>query len=441
MFYQMEYMKPIKLTIHSNEDEMRKLSSGKKAYVSSTCTYSRNIERLKEGKNGCDGPLDTDYNVHTNLEMNPWWCIDLEKKSDISEIRIFNRTVCRERFSLFSISASNDSIEWETIYTKLDNKLVGDDDGKPFVIKIENSSFRYVKIVLHGLNVLNFRRIEIFGNDKKYYGVVFSVLHNEGINVINNIIKNFSLFMQKEDLLIINTTQNINTSIYDKNENIIIFNGEKRHASGGSILNGHLESIEYILSNGMDFKYFTSLASNCIMFRGFLVKEVIRKLKDFNPFPINFSENYFGVFSIKEPPANWLLDINKNYEKESNILREIFGIEYLIKSQIEGLFAEKRAWLEVLKFKDKINIFSKNSPTFSSIPLEELLPHSIMFQKGFNYAICCYVRWENFRVNCDPNELFDIAKKLPPYINSFKWFDRDNENGFEEVSSVIFLQK
>lgn len=82
----------------------------KPAKQSSTLDYKSLAYRAVDGNT--NGNWNTPSVIHTNLEHNAWWEVDLLDQYDITEIKLFNRTdAYRNRLSNFTISISDQPME------------------------------------------------------------------------------------------------------------------------------------------------------------------------------------------------------------------------------------------------------------------------------------------------------------------------------------------
>lgn len=118
----------------------------------------------EDAKLGNDGQIGRTYGFHTAFETDPWWQVDLQAPHYIHEVVIYNRLDVPERCVNLSISLSSDQHDWQLAAVKLDNKLFGGADGRPFSQHFPNAPCaRYVRITLIGENYLHLDEIEVFG--------------------------------------------------------------------------------------------------------------------------------------------------------------------------------------------------------------------------------------------------------------------------------------
>jgi hypothetical protein len=105
---------------------------------------------------------------HTNIELDPWWQIDLGEPRQVRQIRLFNRIdVVRDRLRNVIIRGSLDGRTWFTLLEKRDNKPFGGVDGRPFIWSppasgADDCVSRFIRIYGVGESLLDFDQIEIY---------------------------------------------------------------------------------------------------------------------------------------------------------------------------------------------------------------------------------------------------------------------------------------
>jgi len=143
------------------------LALGRPATQSSICGWSAARSPAEDAAFLVEGIIDRkdrEYANHTAEELFPWWQVDLGEVRTIDAVRLFNRRTCANRFSRFSILASEDGAGWTPIY-KHDGRLVlgAGDDGATITIDSPNMA-RYVRIRLDGFAFLHLRAVQVFGH-------------------------------------------------------------------------------------------------------------------------------------------------------------------------------------------------------------------------------------------------------------------------------------
>jgi hypothetical protein len=115
-------------------------------------------------ENGANGAVilsGRDFGIHTELEQNPWWMIDLGEVLKVDLIRIGNRDGARERaFGLF-VEVSDDEQSWVNIHENM-GWYFGALGDRPLCIRPGKDHFRYLRIGLRGKQYLHLQSVEIF---------------------------------------------------------------------------------------------------------------------------------------------------------------------------------------------------------------------------------------------------------------------------------------
>jgi F5/8 type C domain len=140
------------------------LALNRPATQSSVSEWSRKSTPCEDAGGANNGVIDGEYGFHTDLELNPWWQVDLEFPCELSQIKLYNRAVAAERLSRFSIYISLDGMNWSCVFQKIDDAVWGDQTLEPFTAIFDSKpTARFVRIVLDGFNTLHFCECEILG--------------------------------------------------------------------------------------------------------------------------------------------------------------------------------------------------------------------------------------------------------------------------------------
>lgn len=132
-------------------------------------TYSANLAAT--AAKAVDGNTGGDYGAgqiaHTNLENQPWWQVDLGAISDISDVRIWNRTDrLGERLKNFYVLVSNDFMGDPSLNKTIDQAgvaaiPVAGPVGESITVGV-NRPGRYLRIQLAGQDYLQLAEVEVF---------------------------------------------------------------------------------------------------------------------------------------------------------------------------------------------------------------------------------------------------------------------------------------
>jgi len=146
------------------------LAIGKKATQSSVAEMQGAILPDVAALGAIDGNINKDYGFQTKTENNPWWRCDLGCLSHIRLINIFNRHSTRDvmhRLFPFQILASNDDVEFRSVYASGSRPYVGCGDyhSPPIqVIFAVPIIAQFIKIMVMAENRrLHLAQVEIYG--------------------------------------------------------------------------------------------------------------------------------------------------------------------------------------------------------------------------------------------------------------------------------------
>lgn len=108
-----------------------------------------------------DTLLDSKDHIHTGVEHNPWWQIDLGGIATIKEIHIHSaQNDTMERFRDFALSVSIDGNVWVELVEKCDGSPV----HECYVWNGPGSAWaQYVRVTLLGLGYLYLSHVDVFG--------------------------------------------------------------------------------------------------------------------------------------------------------------------------------------------------------------------------------------------------------------------------------------
>jgi len=118
-----------------------------------------------------DGHITGHGKFHTLSENNPWWMVDLDEVSELTEIRIYNRILPKRPENAIAARAARLKIEGgksidalEEFFRKEDNIPFGGVDGKPLIVKLGGPrSARFIRITLLSKNPMHFDQVEVYG--------------------------------------------------------------------------------------------------------------------------------------------------------------------------------------------------------------------------------------------------------------------------------------
>lgn len=113
------------------------------------------------------GNITAGFSFHTRVEDRPWWRLDLETTSLVSEIRLFNRLsseILARRAYALEILLSNDGETWDVVFSKDDNTYFGGVDGRPLICSLSPPvAARWVQVQLKTRDYLHLAQVQVFG--------------------------------------------------------------------------------------------------------------------------------------------------------------------------------------------------------------------------------------------------------------------------------------
>lgn len=137
------------------------ISEGCHCLQSSTSEWSRGTDRESDAAGVVNSPADGQHKNHTDFEECPWWQIDLGQVEHVSEIRIFHRLAREHELKNYTISGSDNGLEWRMI-AQNKNTSFGGIDGHPLLLKDLDQRYRYIRFQLDEPGYLHFDRIEVY---------------------------------------------------------------------------------------------------------------------------------------------------------------------------------------------------------------------------------------------------------------------------------------
>jgi len=131
---------------------------------SSTYFYKWNASSDLANDGNTDGKYMGHSVMHTRNNNHAWWQVDLEKRSAIKKIVLWNRTdpKMEKRLTNFSVYVidKDKKVVFENIFCQNNNIF----SPAMEIVLPENTSGRYVKVMLNGQNYLHLAEVEVFGN-------------------------------------------------------------------------------------------------------------------------------------------------------------------------------------------------------------------------------------------------------------------------------------
>lgn len=111
--------------------------------------------------NAVSGIHTGEYSFHTCNEENAWWFIDLEKIYPIAKIEVWNRKMLELRCKNIDIFISDDIQSWSLLHSNTAT-FGGTYDGKPLIIRPNNTATRYILIKNKDISPLHLDQVKVF---------------------------------------------------------------------------------------------------------------------------------------------------------------------------------------------------------------------------------------------------------------------------------------
>ena len=165
-----ENFDPIFNMIENISQTQANIAMHKVATQSSLSKYS-----TSEGANGAiNGKKTGRFGIHTNIELNPWWSVNLGDVFEITSLIIFNRLDAGfDRANKLIVICSLDLENWELVYDHHGKPPFGGVKplyGRPPLLIIPKYSkkihARFIKILCVTKTILHLDEVEIYGNLK-----------------------------------------------------------------------------------------------------------------------------------------------------------------------------------------------------------------------------------------------------------------------------------
>ena len=139
------------------------VARGKPATQSSTCNYSIFDTTSQDAAGAVNGVVTGKFGFHTDADLFPWWCVDLELSYPVREILIHNRLDLPRRAHSLMVACSNDMLSWRTLYEHTGKPPFGGADGEPLRIEFKIPvEIRFLRLQLQHQEVLHLDEVEIF---------------------------------------------------------------------------------------------------------------------------------------------------------------------------------------------------------------------------------------------------------------------------------------
>ena len=138
------------------------LALGKPALVSSVREGEAEQDPARHAAGGNNGRITGQDGFHTAHEQDPWWQVDLGAAREIGKVVVYNRMDLPERCTRLALYGSADGQSWMMQAAKLDGKLFGGADGKPYVFAPVPFEARFLRLGMIGEGCLHLNEVEVY---------------------------------------------------------------------------------------------------------------------------------------------------------------------------------------------------------------------------------------------------------------------------------------
>ena len=141
----------------------KNIAIGRPTSQSSTSASSFNDDPEIDSAGGNNGRITGHYGFCTDLEIGPWWQVDLLQSAPIREIRVFNRLGNEAaRANLLEIWLSDDAEQWVKLYSN-EGRGFGGVDGAPLKVELSPPrEARFIRLRLPHQEYLHLDEIEVY---------------------------------------------------------------------------------------------------------------------------------------------------------------------------------------------------------------------------------------------------------------------------------------
>jgi len=124
-----------------------------------------NLTTSADAAGGVDGVKTGAWGFHTQMQIAPWWRVDLGKSQPIGRLVVWNRCdspAMAARNSRIMVLLSDNGRTWRRVYLHNGQTFGGLPDKKPLTVKLENQLARYVRLQLSGRSYFHLDEVEIY---------------------------------------------------------------------------------------------------------------------------------------------------------------------------------------------------------------------------------------------------------------------------------------
>jgi hypothetical protein len=109
-----------------------------------------------------DGIINGKWGFHTADEGNPWWQVDLGRRTALERIELYNRCDIADRAARIMLLLSDDGKSFRQVYQHDGTVFYGFTDKKPLVVALHGQEGRYLRLQLPGKSYFHLDEVEIY---------------------------------------------------------------------------------------------------------------------------------------------------------------------------------------------------------------------------------------------------------------------------------------
>jgi hypothetical protein len=123
----------------------------------------KTVKPEQDALGGVDGVRNGQWGFHTEVELNPWWQVDLGQPTALNWMALYNRCdSTASRNSRIMVLVSDDGKTFKQAYQHDGQTFYGFSDGKPLGIPLKGVTARYVRLQLPGKSYFHLDEVMIY---------------------------------------------------------------------------------------------------------------------------------------------------------------------------------------------------------------------------------------------------------------------------------------
>lgn len=135
----------------------------------SAATSGKAVTPEEDAGGGVDGVKNGKWGFHTEHEDQPWWQVDLGQPMPVSRLVLYNRCDrdMGKRNGRLTVLLSDDGSSFRKAYQHDGTDFLGQPDGKPLVVHLENQHARFLRLQLPTKSYFHLDEVEVYSSGTK----------------------------------------------------------------------------------------------------------------------------------------------------------------------------------------------------------------------------------------------------------------------------------